>query len=70
MDLSFMADKRDWTLMLAEFVVDLLGLDEDEGLELIKGCEEAVQEGDQWYLPLWRMEELLRVYQPFQYICG
>ena len=70
MDLSFMADKRDWTLLPAEFVVDLLEVDEDEGLELIKGCEEAVQEGDQWYLPLWRMEELLRVYQPFQYICG
>lgn len=62
MDLSFMAYKRDWTLMGPDFVASVLGIDDDEALEFIQECEEAVQKGDRWYLPLWRVEKEIPPY--------
>ncbi len=52
----------DSTLMSADFVASVLGVDDEVALEAIKGCEEAVQKGDQWYLPLWLVEEMIKVY--------
>lgn len=51
----------DSTLMNTDFIAGVLGVDEEVALEAIKGCEEAVQEGDRWYLPLWLVEEMIKV---------
>lgn len=51
------------TLMKPEFVALVLGMSYRKAEKFIKRCEDAVRIDDQWFLPLWRVEEEME--EPF-----
>ena len=52
------------SLMKPEFVALALGMSCHEAETFIKNSEDAVRIGDQWFLPLWSVEEELDGEEP------
>ena len=57
------------SLMKPEFVALVFGMSYREAERFIKRSEDAVRIGDQWFLPLWSVEEELEGKEPAESFC-